>query len=174
MRRRGHRLPSPQLPQEAVDAAGQVVGPRVSAVGRTGGDGTLGQVLGLGTAGVTHGAVTTVEFADSHGMHGGATAVTQNLGVATVPAGMASSPVNVAAGASGHNPSAANSGSSAEGVETPSPQSANFSPASRKEAASCKMWVRCFFVQWRQCAAARCHGAEGPFALRISRQTSEH
>ena len=32
---------SPQLPQEAVDAAGQVVGPRVSAVGRTGGDGTL-------------------------------------------------------------------------------------------------------------------------------------
>ena len=46
-------VPSPQLPQEAVDAAGQVVGPRVSAVGRTGGDGTLGQVGGLGTAGVT-------------------------------------------------------------------------------------------------------------------------
>ena len=51
-------------------------------------------------------------------MRGGATAVTQNLGVATVPAGMASSQVNVAAGASGHNPSAANPGSSAEGVET--------------------------------------------------------
>ena len=69
----------------------------------------------------THGAVTTVEFADSHGMPGGATAVTQNLGVATVQAGMASSQVNVEAGASaGHNPSAANPGSSAEGVEAPS------------------------------------------------------
>ena len=40
-----------------------------------------------------------------HGMPGGATAVTQNLGVATVQAGMASSQVNVAAGPSGHNPS---------------------------------------------------------------------
>ena len=74
----------------------------------------------LGTAGDESNAVTTVEFADSHGMHGGATAVTQNLGVATVQAGMASSQVNVAAGASGHNPAAANPGSSAEGVEMPS------------------------------------------------------
>ena len=74
----------------------------------------------LGTAGDVASAVTTVEFADAHGMHGGATAVTQNLGVATVQAGMASSQINVAAGASGHNPSAVNPGSSADGVETPS------------------------------------------------------
>ena len=80
------------------------------------------QELGsLGTAGDVCSAVTTVEFADAHGMHGGATAVTQNLGVATVQAGMASSQVNVAAGATGHiNPSAVNPGSSAEGVEASS------------------------------------------------------
>ena len=62
-------VPSSQLPQEAVDAAGQVVGPRVSAVGRTGGDGTLGQVGGLGTAGVAYGAVSTTEVADASGVH---------------------------------------------------------------------------------------------------------
>ena len=171
----------------------------------------------------THGAVTTVEFADSHGMPGGATAVTQNLGVATVQAGMASSQVNVAAGASGHNPSAANPGSSAEGIETPSsmvhrasavmqtgaqafasswlgrvqslfgdatsaqptPQAWAPSPLTSPPRQSLPLQplergghiVRCrsgAFVQWCQCAAARCHGAEGPFALRISRQTSEH
>ena len=120
MRRRGHRLPqpSPQLPQEAVDAAGQVVGPRVSAVGRPGGDGTLGQVGGLGTAGVTYGAVSTTEVADASGMHGDATAVAQGFSVAT-ESGMASAQINVATGVSGYNPPAANPGSSAEGFETP-------------------------------------------------------
>lgn len=111
-------VPSPQLPQEAVDAAGQVVGPRVSAVGRTGGDGTLGQVGGLGTAGVTYGAVSTTEVADASGVHGDATAVTQGFSVAT-ESGMASAQINVATGVSGYNPSAANPGSSAEGFETP-------------------------------------------------------
>ena len=107
-------VPSPQLPQEAVDAAGQVVGPRVSAVGRTGGDGTVGQVGGLGTAGVAYGAVSTAEVADASGVHGDATAVTQGFSVAT-ESGMASAQINVAAGV----PFAANPGSSAEGFETP-------------------------------------------------------
>ena len=71
-------VPSPQLPQEAVDAAGQVVGPKVSAVGRAG-----GQVGGLGTAGDTYGAVSTTEVADASGVHGDATAVTQGFSVAT-------------------------------------------------------------------------------------------
>ena len=87
-------MPSPQLPQEAVDAAGQVVGPRVSAVGRTGGDGTLGQVGGLGTAGVTHGAVSTTQVADASGVHGDAAAVTQGSSVAT-ESGMASAQINM-------------------------------------------------------------------------------
>ena len=55
-------VPPPQLPQETFGTAGQEVRPRVSAVGRTGGDGTLGQVGGLGTAGVTYGAVSTYIF----------------------------------------------------------------------------------------------------------------
>ena len=76
-------VPSPQLPQETVGTAGQEVRPRVSAVGRTGSDGTLGQVGGLGTAGVTYGAVSTTEVADASGVHGDATAVTQGLSVAT-------------------------------------------------------------------------------------------
>ena len=42
----------------------------------------------LGTTDDVSSAVTTVEFADARGMHGGATAVTQTLGVATVQAGM--------------------------------------------------------------------------------------
>ena len=62
-------VPSPQLPQETVGTAGQEVRPRVSAVGRTGGDGTRGQVGGLGTAGVTYGAVSTTEVADASGVH---------------------------------------------------------------------------------------------------------
>ena len=111
-------VPSPQLPQETVGRAGQEVRPRVSAVGRTGGDGTLGQVGGLGTAGVTYGAVSTTEVADASGVHGDATAVTQGLSVAT-ESGMASTQINVATGVSGYNPSAANPGSSAEGFETP-------------------------------------------------------
>ena len=111
-------VPSPQLPQETVGTAGQEVRPRVSAVGRTGGDGTLGQVGGLGTAGVTYGAVSTTEVADASGVHGDATAVTQGFSVAT-ESGMASAQINVATGVSGYNPSAANPGSSAEGFETP-------------------------------------------------------
>ena len=59
---------------EALDAGAQEVGPRVSAVGGTGGDGTLGQVGGLGTAGVMYGAVSTTEVADAAGVHGDATA----------------------------------------------------------------------------------------------------
>ena len=98
-------VPSPQLPQEAVD--------------RTRGDGTLGQVGGLGTAGATYGALSTTEVADASGVQGDATAVTQGFSVAT-ESGMASAQINVAAGASGHNPSAVNPGSSAEGIETPS------------------------------------------------------
>ena len=73
--------------------------------GRTGGDGTLGQVGGLGTAGVTHGAVSTTES----GVHGDATAVTQGFSVAT-ESGMASAQISVATGVSGYNPSAANPG----------------------------------------------------------------
>ena len=73
----------------------------------------------MGTAGVTYGAVSTTEVADASGVHGDATAVTQGFSVAT-ESGMASAQINVAAGASGHNPSAANPGSSAEGFETPS------------------------------------------------------
>ena len=126
MRRRGHRLPqpgpvpSPQLPQETVGTAGQEVRPRVSAVGRTGGDGTLGQGGGLGTAGVTYGAVSTTEVADASGVHGDATAVTQGFSVSVATeSGMASAQINVATGVSGYNPSAANPGSSAEGFETP-------------------------------------------------------
>ena len=111
-------VPSPQLPQETVGTAGQEVRPRVSAVGRTGGDGTLGQVGGLGTACVTYGAVSTAEVADASGVHGDATAVTQGLSVAT-EIRMASTQINVATGVSGYNPSAVNPGSSAEGFETP-------------------------------------------------------
>ena len=101
-------------------SAGQPLVPQLLQQDRTGGARIARQKGSLGTAGDVSSAVTTVEFADAHGMHGGATAVAQNLGVATVQAGMASSHVNVAAGASGHNPSAVNPGSSAEGVETPS------------------------------------------------------